>query len=449
VSLLDYLALSLFYGTVAAALAWALEGLLRQKVSPALLGALWTLALAKFFLPFGPALPVPLVPLQAAGAVGSAPAGALAVNAAALAQGSPWPALIVALHLIAVAVLAARRAVAARKLLASIDALPLAPRELIESVRAAAAQLGLRSVPMVRLGSGPFVAGWWRPTLVVPFDRCDSPEARAVLLHELAHLRRGDQWVRALQGLAEVLFFFWPPVYWVNRRLAHYRELACDQLALAHGALSPPAYARVLVDAWRDAERRPALLAVLEMSSRSSRLERRVDMVLDLDRPRSKKWAVLAAVCGAALALTGKALAVDAPAPGADDEAPMKQFLEANQEALRRCYGAAFSGVPAPAAAPFVTTQGQPLNPWAFATPKAPAAAFNGKIVLHWTLAPTGAVGEICMTSADLTPQPPPQREQELGRCVSEVVRAWTFPKPAGGREVQVSYPFEVKVEGC
>ncbi|HEV7860066.1 MAG TPA: M56 family metallopeptidase [Pyrinomonadaceae bacterium] len=56
-----------------------------------------------------------------------------------------------------------------------------------------------------------------------------SDEFDQVLLHELAHARRRDDWTNLLQKLFEACFFFHPVVWWTGRQLNAEREMACDQ----------------------------------------------------------------------------------------------------------------------------------------------------------------------------------------------------------------------------
>jgi beta-lactamase regulating signal transducer with metallopeptidase domain len=83
----------------------------------------------------------------------------------------------------------------------------------------------------------PLVLGWFRPAIIVPVGEGDTgptPESRidAVLLHELAHLRRGDDGWNLLQQFVRVMY--WPhPLSWpIERIIADVREQACDDLCV-------------------------------------------------------------------------------------------------------------------------------------------------------------------------------------------------------------------------
>ena len=61
-----------------------------------------------------------------------------------------------------------------------------------------------------------------------------------MLLHELAHLRRWDDWTKLAQRLAEAIFFFHPAIYWIARNLNLEREVACDDWVVVHTGRTKP-----------------------------------------------------------------------------------------------------------------------------------------------------------------------------------------------------------------
>ena len=87
----------------------------------------------------------------------------------------------------------------------------------------------------------PAVGGLVRPTVVMPPDLEDGltpRQLRWVLLHELAHVRRGDLWVVTAQRMIQAVFFFHPAVHLANWVIDQLREYACDDAALASGGAS-------------------------------------------------------------------------------------------------------------------------------------------------------------------------------------------------------------------
>jgi len=132
---------------------------------------------------------------------------------------------------------------------------PCQDHALVEAVRLRATRLGV-SAPRVRISaavSEPLLAGARRPVILLPKALAQSGDTRRLELvcgHELAHLRRGDNWrIPAEEALAG-LFWLVPPVKALRGRMLAAREAVCDLTALDGAA--PEArrdYARVLVEA--------------------------------------------------------------------------------------------------------------------------------------------------------------------------------------------------------
>jgi len=95
----------------------------------------------------------------------------------------------------------------------------------------------------------PFACGVFNPTIVLPAE-CDTwslDRRRAVLLHELAHVRRHDLAGHTLGRLACAFYWFHPLVWSAAKQLRNESERACDDLALACGARATD-YAEHLLD---------------------------------------------------------------------------------------------------------------------------------------------------------------------------------------------------------
>jgi uncharacterized protein (TIGR03435 family) len=105
---------------------------------------------------------------------------------------------------------------------------------------------------------GPVVIGWLQPVVLLPVAALAglTPEqVRAILAHELAHVRRHDAVVNFAQTLAETLLFYHPAVWWVSSRIRAEREHCCDDVALAVSG-DAYAYASALaeLESWRATE---------------------------------------------------------------------------------------------------------------------------------------------------------------------------------------------------
>ncbi len=114
-----------------------------------------------------------------------------------------------------------------------------APPEWQETLRKLGARIGL-SRPVRLLVSAlvqvPTVVGWLRPVVLVPVGALGglpADQLEALLLHELAHIRRHDYLVNILQSVAEALLFYHPAVWWASGHIRAERELCCDDVAVS------------------------------------------------------------------------------------------------------------------------------------------------------------------------------------------------------------------------
>lgn len=94
-----------------------------------------------------------------------------------------------------------------------------------------------RSVQLLesRLVTIPSVTGFFKPIILVPvglLSHIPQEQVEAILLHELAHIRRSDYAVNLMQTFIEILFFFNPGILWISSLLKDERENCCDDLAI-------------------------------------------------------------------------------------------------------------------------------------------------------------------------------------------------------------------------
>ena len=135
----------------------------------------------------------------------------------------------------------------------------------------------------------PTAVGFMKPLIIVPrwvMQELSADELNQILLHELAHLRRWDDWTNLAQKVVKALFFFHPAVWWIERRVSLEREMACDDVVIAETA-SPRAYAECLTHlAERTLVRRSIALAQAALG-RIRQTSLRVAQILDVNRPAS------------------------------------------------------------------------------------------------------------------------------------------------------------------
>jgi len=86
------------------------------------------------------------------------------------------------------------------------------------------------------LANGPMVVGLLRPAILFPVGLLSGlpvSQLEAILLHELAHVRRFDYLVNLIQTVVESLLFYHPAVWWVSRLMRMERENCCDDAVVA------------------------------------------------------------------------------------------------------------------------------------------------------------------------------------------------------------------------
>ncbi len=131
--------------------------------------------------------------------------------------------------------------------------------------------------------SRPSVAGFFRPQILLPvglMEELSEAELEHVLLHELEHLRRRDDWTNLAQKFALALFPLHPATLWLDRRLCMERELACDDGVL-RVTRARKAYAACLARLAEDSlVRRGLSLALGLLGPARSELSQRVHRIL-------------------------------------------------------------------------------------------------------------------------------------------------------------------------
>jgi beta-lactamase regulating signal transducer with metallopeptidase domain len=130
------------------------------------------------------------------------------------------------------------------------------------------------------------ILGFFKPVILLPAD-ADVEASEHILRHELAHVRRGDDWANLVQHFVKALFFFHPAIWWVSKRISLEREIACDDQVL-HSTRRPRAYALLLADL--AARMQPSVLAP-GVSTNQSQLKQRIDMILNSNRNTSPRLA--------------------------------------------------------------------------------------------------------------------------------------------------------------
>lgn len=168
----------------------------------------------------------------------------------------------------------------------------------------------------------PAAIGYLRPVILVPAGMLTSMppgQVEAILLHELAHIRRQDYLVNLLQTIGEGLLYFHPAVWWISGVIRAEREHCCDDLAVAALGGGVHEYASALAaleqSRWGVENRQTAAVAATGGS-----LVKRIHRLLYPGRPLRLPIALAAAplILAAAGALAGWQTAEPPTGPNAD-----------------------------------------------------------------------------------------------------------------------------------
>ena len=170
-----------------------------------------------------------------------------------------------------------------RKLFASPQSLESLDEHMLSHLKE---RIGLRKNVHIRRSPAnvePALIGFWRPAVTIPDTlsaKLSKVELEAVILHELAHAKRLDNWTGAFAHVLTCIFWFYPLLWWMERRLYLERERACDEIVVRSGVASRD-YADTILKVCRFhlAGRAPGVSAVS-----SSNLKKRMEVIMSLSR---------------------------------------------------------------------------------------------------------------------------------------------------------------------
>jgi beta-lactamase regulating signal transducer with metallopeptidase domain len=175
--------------------------------------------------------------------------------------------------------------------------------ELIEQLRQSMRIARKIRVAVSERISVPGVIGFIWPTLLLPTSMISGipmDDLKAILSHELAHIRRYDYLINFCQMIIEAVLFFNPALWWVSRQIRIEREVCCDSAGIAITGQRIK-YAQVLTD-WaqklrgQDTDKLAAAITGFGNANQSgSMLDRVKRIVVTGHRPRVRaSWYVTA-----------------------------------------------------------------------------------------------------------------------------------------------------------
>jgi beta-lactamase regulating signal transducer with metallopeptidase domain len=226
-------------------------------------------------------LDLPPVPIE----LPSAPAPTFAFNAnwfgiAALVAGAVW--LLMAGWLLLRLAYSWRQLIRIRRTASAADAATIDTCRNVSKLFHVAPPNVLHS-PFL---PSPCLAGLHRPAVLLPDAELSLP-MRDVLIHELAHLARGDCYWNLLRRTATALLFFQPLMWRLSRRLDSSAEEVCDDYVVQFGG-DRREYAHRLVDI-AELSVAPIVAAGAGIVSLRSMLAARVARIMDTSRSLSTR----------------------------------------------------------------------------------------------------------------------------------------------------------------
>src|SRR6266508_1451947 len=197
------------------------------------------------------------------------------------------------------------------------EAAPIRDAEWTEETRRLSRELELdRSVELLESARVPvaMTSGLFRPLLLLCRQArlWEVERRRVVLLHELAHVRRGD-WLWLLLAEGALAFYWWHPLAWLlERQVRRDCERACDDLVLAAGT-KPSVYAGHLLGIFRSLSAVAHPVAPAVASARPSHFEGRLRAILDPGQARREMPRGRALISATGLFAAAAAIAVIQP----------------------------------------------------------------------------------------------------------------------------------------
>ena len=142
--------------------------------------------------------------------------------------------------------------------------------------------------------AAPMSLGFLNPAILIPrafLETLSNSELEHVVLHELGHLRRLDDWTNLGQKLIEAILPIQPAVYWIGRRMSIEREMACDDWVIAATGTAEP-YAASLTKVAELSQWSHAGILAAGATGNRSQLFNRVHHMLDRTRNAAPKLTI-------------------------------------------------------------------------------------------------------------------------------------------------------------
>ncbi len=228
-------------------------------------------------------------------------------NAPQMERVFPW---VVGLYILGVVLMLLRLSLSIRQLFLIRYKHIATPDETVSNhLNTLAEKMGLDNIKMLYSTylHTPVMMGFIKPVILLPvavMSQLSTDQLEAILLHELAHIKRHDYLVNILQTFIETIMFFNPIIWIISSSIRKERENCCDDLVLAH-TNEPLHYAHALslLEAGKQAQTNISLAA----TGKHQHLFNRIKRIMEMKKQSLNYGRVMAAVI-VAIVITGSAI---------------------------------------------------------------------------------------------------------------------------------------------
>jgi len=188
-------------------------------------------------------------------------------------------------------------------------------------------QMGVRRRVGLKMSDAvpsPAVCGLLRPIVLMPtslVEKLSPAGLRAALIHELAHIKRADLWVNALQTFLQVIYFYNPFVWFANAMIRRTCEQAVDETVLVTLGGQARDYSNTLIDIGEMAFWKADFgLRLVGVAESKQALQGRIKHMLTRPIPKSARIGALGTI---AILIVAAALLPMARAEKSSEKAPL------------------------------------------------------------------------------------------------------------------------------
>ena len=158
---------------------------------------------------------------------------------------------------------------------------------------------------------GPLTIGFFKPVVLVPasfLTALPRDQIEAILLHELAHIRRFDYLLNLIEVCIKTVLFYHPAIHIICRHIDEHREQACDDIAVSQ-THNPHPLVLGLASLRLQEHKELAMTANDEETPLLFRLKRLTGPIEKQKRPEQIVFSVITAILIASLVIGSSSIA--------------------------------------------------------------------------------------------------------------------------------------------